>query len=199
MTDTTPVVAVGTWRTNADLIADVARLGYLDGTVLDVTYGLGRFWTTWRPQHLTGTDLDPTKSLTGTSTDFTNLPFADDSYDTVVIDPPYRLNGTPDRAYDPGYGISQPTRWQDRMDLILQGVTEACRVARHHVLVKCQAQVVSGRVRWQDLHVIHRAHQHGWRLHDRFDLVTAQRPQPAGRRQVHARRNNSTLLVFRKA
>ena len=32
------------WRNNSELIADVARLGYIEGTVLDVTYGLGNFW-----------------------------------------------------------------------------------------------------------------------------------------------------------
>ena len=31
------------WNSNAELIADVERLGYLPGTVLDPTYGLGNF------------------------------------------------------------------------------------------------------------------------------------------------------------
>ena len=35
------------WATNAEMIEDVARLGYLDGSVLDVTYGLGTFWKNW--------------------------------------------------------------------------------------------------------------------------------------------------------
>lgn len=194
------VLAIDERRTNGELIADVAKLGYLDGSVLDCTYGLGRFWTEWMPERLTATDGNPAKSPSvAGGVDFTDMPFGDDEFDAVVFDPPYRLNGTPDQNYDAGYGIATPTRWQDRMATIGRGVGECCRVARRHVLVKCQAQVVSGRVVWQDVEIVMAAAVVGWRLVDRFDLVTPQRPQPAGRRQVHARRNHSTLLVLGKA
>jgi hypothetical protein len=192
-----PVQAVGEWRTNGELIADVARLGYLDGHVLDVTYGLGRFWTEWRPARLTAIDLDPTKSPSlPEGADFRTLPYEDRSFDAVVIDPPYRFTGTADQPFDGAYGLEPSVRWQDRMQLILDGVTECCRVSRGFVLAKVQAQVVSGRVRWQDVEVVRTAETAGWRLVDRFDLVTPQRKQPTGRRQVHARRNHSTLLVL---
>lgn len=191
------ITAIGTWRDNAALIADVARLGYLDGHVLDTTHGLGRFWTTWQPERLTAVDLDPTKSPSmPAGVDFTALPFADNSFDTAVIDPPYRFTGTADQPFDGAYGLKAAIRWQDRMQLILDGVTECCRVSRGYVLAKVQAQVVSGKVRWQDIEVARTAEALGWRLVDRFDLVTAARPQPTGRRQVHARRNHSTLLVL---
>jgi hypothetical protein len=53
-----PVAAAKRWPTNAHLIADVARLGYLDGRVIDVTYGEhGGFWKVWRPEHLVAHDL----------------------------------------------------------------------------------------------------------------------------------------------
>ena len=192
-----PVQAVGEWRTNGALIADVARLGYLDGHVLDVTHGLGRFWTEWRPTRLTAIDLDPAKSTSlAEGADFRHLPYENASFDSVVIDPPYRFTGTADQSFDGAYGLKPAVRWQDRMQLIVDGVIECCRVSRGFVLVKCQAQVVSGRVRWQDVEVTTAAADAGWRLVDRFDLVTPQRPQPTGRRQVHARRNHSTLLVL---
>ncbi len=192
-----PVQAVGEWRTNGALIADVSRLGYLDGHVLDVTYGLGRFWTDWAPERLTAVDLDPAKSPSmPPGVDFTNLPFADASFDAAVIDPPYRFTGTADQPFDGAYGLKPSVRWQDRMQLILDGVTECCRVSRGFVLAKVQAQVVSGKVRWQDVEVVRTAEALGWRLVDRFDLVTPQRPQPPGRAQKHARRNHSTLLVL---
>lgn len=193
------VNAIGTWTTNGELIGDVRRLGYLDGHVLDATYGLGRFWTEWQPEHdgLYGTDLDPTKAR-DCCADFTRLPFRDNSFDSVVFDPPYRLNGTPDQAFDDGYGIATYTRWQDRMTLIIDGAVECARVTRNHLLVKCQDQVSSGQVRWQTDDITTAVTATGFRKKDRFDLVTPQRPQPAGRKQVHARRNHSTLLVFTK-
>ncbi len=73
------------------LIADVERLGYLPGTVLDPTYGLGNFWNVYRPAQLTGCDIDPEKSPIGYSVDFRKLPFGDGEFDAVVFDPPYRL------------------------------------------------------------------------------------------------------------
>jgi len=45
------VLAVNHWASNAHLILDVHRLGYLrdDDRVVDVTYGRGTFWKLWRP------------------------------------------------------------------------------------------------------------------------------------------------------
>lgn len=192
------VLAIGGWKNNAELIADVARLGYLDGSVLDLTYGLGNFWTLWRPDSLRTNDLNPERNADNCD-DFRATGYADRQFDAVVFDPPYRLNGTPDQDYDDSYGIAQPTRWQDRMDIMRDGLREAIRVSRRYVLVKCQAQVVSGKVVWQDIEMAKVAEECGARLRDRFDLVTPMRPQPAGRRQVHARRNHSTLLVFEVA
>jgi hypothetical protein len=39
-------------RSNAELIVDVAALVYLEGTVLDVTFGEGVFWRKHRPDGL---------------------------------------------------------------------------------------------------------------------------------------------------
>ncbi len=202
---TKPVMATGLWRNNAELIRDVSRLGYLDGNVLDVTYGKGGFWTEWMPQLLVGCDIDPDKSPIGYSIDFTNLPFDDHEYDTVVFDPPYKLNGTPDKTIDERYGVHTPTKWQDRMRLIKSGAVECARVARRFLLVKCQDQVCSGKVRWQTRMVedavvgpwLPDRNSGLWRLRDRFDILSY-RAQPPGQRQLHARRNSSTLLVFER-
>ncbi len=196
-----PVLAAGDWSTNADLIADVHRLGYLndDDVVLDPTYGLGRFWQRWRPPFLMACDLNIDRSPMVQSVDFTDLPFDDREFDAVVFDPPYKLNGTPSGKMDEDYGVDEVTRWQDRHTLIRRGIAEAFRVLKPggHLLVKCQDQVCSGAVRWQTREFADYAESLGLRLVDRFD-IESYRPQPDGRRQVHARRNTSTLLVFVK-
>ena len=199
------VLAISDATTNAELVEQCARLGYLraDDLTLDATYGLGRFWTLWQPGRLIACDLDPTRARTAVA-DFTRLPFPDGTFDAVVFDPPYKLNGASHgrgpASCDADYGVGGPAvRWQDRMQLCRDGIAEGSRVLRPGgtLLVKCQDQVVSGAVRWQTHDFAAHAAAHGCRLVDQLHL-RSYRPQPAGRRQVHARRNYSTLLICAK-
>ena len=195
-----PVLATSKWASNAELIADCAELGYLrsEWRTLDPTYGAGTFWKAWRPDVLVACDLDPRKSPLGSAVDFTALPFATRSFDAVVFDPPYKLNGTPTTDVDSRYGVDVVRSWRQRLTLMLDGLTECARVLGDgYLLVKCQDQVCGGKVRWQTLEVTSEAERLGLGLVDRLDLLGG-RPQPEGRRQVHARRNSSTLLVFKR-
>jgi hypothetical protein len=200
------VRAIGERTNNADLIADCHALGYLndDDYTLDPTYGLGRFWTKWKPTWLVGSDLDPAKSMSGESVDFTDLPIDDKTFDAVVFDPPYKLNGTSTgkgpAASDEGYGVGGSyTTVADRHQLMLDGINEAVRVLKvgGRLLVKCQDQVCSGRVQWQTDMVTAYAIECGCVKVDALH-VQSYRAQPEGRRQLHARRDYSTLLIFRK-
>jgi hypothetical protein len=189
------VLAANNWSTNASLISDVARLGYLEGHVLDATYGRGRWWTRWEPEKLTAHDL----ALDGA--DFRALPEPDGTFDAVAFDPPYKLNGTPVLGdFDDAYGIAVSQTPDERHALICEGITECARVLRvgGHLLVKCQDQVVSGAVRWQTDEFTAHATKLGLVKVDRFHLLNGGRKQNPGRGQQHARNNFSTLLVFRK-
>lgn len=194
-----PVLAATAWPTNAHLIEDCARLGYLreEWFTLDPTYGRGKWWTRWRPNVLLAHDIDPAKAPHG-AFDFRDLPYTDNTFSVVAFDPPYKLNGTPTGADEP-YGVHVVATRDERHRLILDGVTECSRVLKPGgmLLVKCQDQVNSGRVQWQTDLVTRHAEGLGLDKVDALHLL-AYRPQPAGRRQVHARRNYSTLLVFRR-
>lgn len=195
----TEVRAIGAWATNAELIADAARLGYLDGTVLDVTYGEGTFWNMWRPDGDNLVTSDRYKPA-GNAWDYTQLPVADRTFASVVFDPPYKLSGTPALgAFDERYGIERRTTRDEVLGDIVAGALECHRVCSRFVLVKCQDQVEGGKVRWQTDIVTRALEDVGARKVDRFDFVNNGRPQPAGRRQLTARRNHSTLLVFARA
>jgi hypothetical protein len=197
---TEPVMSLGEWNNNGEMLADVARLGYLDGRVLDCTYGEGAFWTVFRPKKLVACDLDPAKSPVGYSVDFRNLPWRARSFDSVVIDGPYKLTGTPSTPdMDSRYGTTKYVGWRERHALIREGMTECERVLRPkgYLLVKCQDQVCGGKVRWQTREFADHGESLGLRLRSSF-LLRSYREQDPKRGQQHERRNFSTLLVFVK-
>lgn len=197
------VLAVNNWKTNGELIADVAKL-YLteDMSVLDPTYGHGTWWTHYKPKRLIASDLDVAKSPWGRSIDFVALPWAAYMFDCIAFDPPYKLNGTPDPTVDFRYGVGQITPWQERMELIEDGMEECSRVLKTGgiFLLKCMDQVCSGEIRWQtDQFTSFGEISCKLRKIDRFDMIGQHRKQPMeGREQRHAHGRGSTLLVFRK-
>ena len=195
-----PVLAADTWTTNAHLIEDVARLGYLQPTdrVLDPTYGRGVWWQRWMPGELVAHDL----GMDGV--DFRYLPHDAGTFDAAAYDPPYvcvggrRTTGTAD-LHD-RYGLTDaPTTPAGLQELINAGLAEVARVVKPGgiVLCKCQDYVSSGQLWPGTYYTTQAALGMGLRLVDRLEHVAGIRPQPPGRRQVHARRNLSTLLVFR--
>lgn len=200
------VYAIGTRRNNAELIADCATLGYLrDEPTFDATYGKGSFWTTWAPSALLVADLhEGEREHRGrwvNAWDFTHLPLQSESFDAVVFDPPYKLNGTSTgrgaSAADASYGVTGRASWQQRHALILDGITECARVTKRALLIKCQDQVCSGQKRWQTRIFADHAEAQGFRLVDMLH-VQGSRPQPEGRRQVHAHGDYSTLLILER-
>lgn len=136
------------YRDNADLIAHVARLGYLDGHVLDATYGEGTFWRDFKPDFLVTNDL---YKPADNAWDFLDLPCRDGAFDSVVYDPDYKLNGTPAlEEMDARYGVGEDmVNRQKRLDKMTVGAIECYRVARKFLLVKCMDMVEGGKVRWQ--------------------------------------------------
>lgn len=195
------MLAATAWPTNADLIVDCVKLGYLADTdhVLDPTYGRGKWWTKWRPEKLTHHN----RSKDGT--DFRGLPYPGGSFDAIAYDPPYvcvggrKTSGLQD--YFQRYGMADtPDTPRGLQSLIDQGLVEMHRLVKPGgiVLVKCQDYVSSGRL-WLGTHLtLGHALAQGFECIDRLEHVGSARPQPPGRRQVHARRNLSTLFVLRK-
>jgi len=199
----TEILAFNRAVTNADLMVKCRDLGYISQTdvVLDVTFGEGRFWSLWTPPVFVRSDIAGGEAIF--KWDFRKIPLPDGSVNTVILDAPYKLSGTANRggpaSSDASYGINDYMPWQEKHQMIRDGITETSRliVKGGHLLLKCMDQVCSGEVRWQTYEFKDHAEQMGLQLVDRFDLE-GYRKQPTGRRQVHARRNHSTLLVFKQ-
>lgn len=201
-----PSVYVGT---NAELMRDVAPY-YLTGSVLDVTYGEGKWWDKFTPEPFTFHDKFKVDGV-----DFTALPEADSSVDTVCFDPPYITSGgtTGRQAFQDAYGIGDQREFSSRTsagylefeDWLARGVTEAIRVSRQWVLVKCmefsQGPSVAMPFRFHDIpHVVTSAAlAAGATKHDQIIHHTGTGP---GGHNIfvpkRARRHHSYLLVFTK-
>lgn len=192
------ILAAHPWASNAELIEACAHLSYLqaDLLTLDATFGRGVFWKAWRPERLVTVDKRTTAAVRA---DFTRLPFPDRTFKQAVLDGPYKLNGT-DAGEGERYGVDRYDSWQGRHELICAGITDCVRVLEPDsvLLVKCQDQVCSGAVRWQTDIFTRHAEALGCTKVDRLDRL-GHRPQPAGRRQIHAHGRPSSLLVFRTA
>jgi len=203
-----PVLSSTTWASNAHMVRDVARLGYLRKywRTLDPTYGLGNWWKLWAPNELVKHDL---YKLDGV--DFRDLPEPDDSFEAVAYDPPYvcvggRKTTTIEGLHD-AYGLTNAPRSPFELQLMINdGLDEMKRVCSGIILVKCQPYISSGKL-WNGVYETQRHAIEKLRLTqvDQLDyIVKTSRPQPKRRNkagrvapQVHARRNASTLLVFK--
>lgn len=196
-------MAHDSYGSNAEMIAEVAATwpAIFQGQVLDMTYGLGKFWTEFRPADLTENDLDPVKGITGV--DWTNDPpygwIA--RFDCVVFDPPYKLNGTPDPAKDNRYGVHTRTSSECRLKTIEAGLLFAANVAAPNgtILHKTQDSVVGGCKKWLTIMAHNTMAELGWRLKDQLHCGLGYRPQPSGTEQRHSRQNFSTLQIFVRA
>lgn len=197
--------------TNADLMAAVAPY-YLTGSVCDLTYGEGKWWDRFTPDPFVAHDKFKLDGV-----DFCDLPEPDGSYDTVCFDPPYVISGstkssTIDGFHD-AYGIgSERVRtartsegYSEFEQFLRQGLSEAVRVSRRWVLVKCmefsQGPCVAQAVRFHDIpyKVTSYALDLGCYKHDQIVHHTGSGP---GGHNIYeakrARRHHSYLLVFLK-
>jgi hypothetical protein len=189
---------------NGVLIARVAELGYLgkpDDIVVDVTYGRGKWWTRYRPEHLIeGVD------------DFTDMGLWGDQMPITAIcfDPPYISTGNRATSTIPDfyarYGIGERSGWQAIRELMEAGLTECARVlgSNGHLLMKCMNYVEAGRRIWNVRHFADYGEALELELYDEIVHVTGGGAQPqtnldgSPREQKHSRQIHSTLLVFKK-
>lgn len=188
-------------QTNGPLLQTAAKLWVAPGDlVVDVTYGLGNFWTLYRPERLVAHDL-----YTGDGVDFRDLPEADESVDVVVFDPPYVAPGGRDSSgvkdMHKRYGMDQSARSPEaQFEVIDEGLAECERVLARggRLLVKCMDYVWSGKLQLGRHRVVSTCITLGLSQVDEFVHVSGTGPQPPGRRQVHSRRAHSFLCVFQK-
>src|SRR6185369_14730466 len=134
---TAVLTSVGSYS-STEAVHGLLKLVRAESPVLDVTYGNGTFWrdTDFR---VVGLDKNPGRAR-HVRGDFKALPFASNSFPTVVYDPPYHPNGRSPSGEIVRYG-SLGTNCASLKTEFLCGLSEAWRVSSRHLLVKCQSYV----------------------------------------------------------
>jgi hypothetical protein len=195
--------------TNDSIFPHVLALYVRAGsTVADITYGKGVFWKGVPKERykLLATDLK-------TGVDCRNLPYENDSLDCLVFDPPYmhtpggtahvnHQNYENYYANNVGANVTGKKYHEAVLDLYFKTANEAKRVLRNEgvFIVKCGDEVCANQQRLTHVELINEFGRHGFVIEDLFVLLRSNRPGMSRvLRQVHARKNHSYFLVFRKS
>jgi hypothetical protein len=194
--------------TNDGIFPQVLALYVQPGsTVADVTYGKGVFWKAV-PKDLYKVLASDLK----TGVDCRSLPYDDRSLDCLVFDPPYMHTpgGTAhvnhqnyENYYANNVGANGTKKYHEAvLDLYFKTGHEAKRVLRTEgiFIVKCGDEVCANQQRLTHVELINEFCAHGFVIEDLFVLLRNNRPGVSRiLRQVHARKNHSYFLVFRKS
>jgi hypothetical protein len=176
-------------RTTAAVIASILRVCFSDAqTAVDLTPGHGGFWTERIPIRVL---------VTRSSYDFTALPYANESFDVALFDPPHLADAGTSSIMGSRYGTYRTQQALEQA--VRKGTGQAWRIARLGVVIKVCDHVHGSRLvrmsRWidevlcelggQPYEVVHQLHR---------PLIDPRWREP----QLSARNNGSSYLIFRK-
>ncbi len=199
---------------NADIFHKILELHVPKGTtVADVTFGKGAFW-----KRVNLCDYKLVRSDIRDGVDCRDLPYWDEWFDCVVLDPPY-MEGLyrKTKSHMAGSGSHQAFRehysngeasdgagpkWHGAvLDMYFKAGKEAYRVLKRGgiLIVKCQDEVSANTQRLTHVEIINRYEDLGFYAKDLFVVVRSNAPAISRLiKQVHARKNHSYFLVFVK-
>jgi len=121
------------WSTSA-IVKSIILVAFPGARMaLDVTYGLGNFWSEGAPIPVTGHDRRAERAPDGVM-DFTDLAYDDATWDVVCFDPSHLADGGEESEMADRFGTEQD---QEAIDnAIIEGTREAWRVCSQGIIVK---------------------------------------------------------------
>jgi hypothetical protein len=174
--------------------------------IADVTYGQGAFW---KKVDRNKYNIYPSDIKTGI--DCRNLPYENETYDCIVLDPPYmhtpggtaHVNHQNFENYYKNNSITNNEKKYHEavLDLYFKAAKEACRVLKKKgiFIIKCQDEVCANKQRLTHVELINEFIKYGYICEDLFVIVRNNKPGVSRiLKQRHARKNHSYFLVFRK-
>jgi tRNA G10 N-methylase Trm11 len=199
---------------NSEVFPQILDLHVPDGSkIADVTHGTGVFW---KKVDLSRYDLHPSDIADGV--DCRNLPYENESFDCIVLDPPYmegllrntkshKAGGGTHSAFREYYSNGDEVsndgpKWHGAVtDLYYKAGAEALRVLKEKgiLIVKCQDEVSANRQWLTHVEIINHYEALGFYTKDLFVIMRTNKAGIARlKKQVHARKNHSYFLVFVK-
>jgi transcriptional regulator with XRE-family HTH domain len=202
--------------TNDELFPHILKLYVAPGSIVaDVTFGKGVFWKQV-PKNLYR--LLPSDLSQGI--DCRKLPYHDGYLDCLVLDPPYMhtpggtahvghqnyegyyKNNAALPAGQAGNNGSTKKYHEAVLDLYFHAGREAYRTLRNEgiFIVKCADEVCANQQRLTHIELTNEFTSSGFIIEDLFVLTRNNRPGVSRVvKQIHARKNHSYFLVFRKS
>mgnify|MGYP001138720492 CR=1 FL=1 len=192
-------ILTGLLGDNSDLFRNIFSLYGKGATnVADVTFGKGVFWKQIDTRDINFLPSDITGGI-----DLRDLPYCDGEIDFIVVDPPYaHSSATPiKKSINDQYNINSVCGRDNILRLYFGGIIEAFRVLRKGgiLVVKCQDEVMGGKQCFNHIVLLNFAEVYGFVCEDIFVLVQRGRPAMRHKYQIHARKNHSYFLVFRRS
>lgn len=191
---------------NDEVFPEILRLYVPRGSkIADITFGQGVFW---KKVEKGAYIVRPSDIRLGV--DCRALPYANAEFDCVVFDPPYmhtpggtaHQNHQNFELYYVNNGAQSEKKYHEAvLDLYFRGCAEAYRVLRPGgiLIVKCQDEVCANKQRLTHVEIINELTDTGFIVEDLFVLMRRNKPGVSRvLKQVHARKNHSYFLVFRK-
>jgi len=189
---------------NSILFPDALKLfAKNNDKIIDMTWGKGVFWKNvdCSNYQLIKNDIDINRG--DIHFDFRNTPYKDESFDMVILDPPYASRSSnKDSFVGSLYNNANHhlDTVEDVLKFYLEGMTESFRLLKKngYLMVKCMDEISGGKQRRNHISIWNDALNLGFIDEDLFILVQNKNPVMRHKHQLHARKNNSFLWVFKK-
>ncbi|MEE8466764.1 MAG: hypothetical protein V3S68_09825 [Dehalococcoidia bacterium] len=195
---------------DAEIIDRLLDLHQAGESVLDLTYGHGRFWAR-RPndqqgRRITGIDQRHPRELENSADRYrpliratlSHLPFQRQSFHAIVCDPPFLIGSNGGGTIADRY--TSPPTYQALLDLMANAATEARRVIRPHgvAIIKAMDTTDGRRRRWFHSDVKSLWEQHGWRQDDLIVKIgVTNMRNPGWTNQARSKAAHTFFLVFK--
>lgn len=197
-----PVLTGHIGKNNAHIFAEIHRLYLADySKILDMTWGKGAFWGEIDRLPLVRNDLKTTGNLVS---DFTRLPFGDETFEACIQDPPYLYSpsNTIKKSIDSNYANNVQSAKTNKaiLEVYYKGMIEAKRVLQTDglLIVKCMDTIESSKQCWNHVSILNFGNEIGLTSIDLFVFIYQHKPAIRHDFQLSARKNHSYFLVFRK-
>lgn len=193
------------YHSQSDIITSIVRLYCPNGIDLDITYSYGSMYTGTGIQPKITSDIAQFKNQI--VADSRNLPFEDNSFQSVVFDPPFlATTGKSLLKKDSSNKIAKRfTVFPDEISLhkfYKETLKEVHRILdKNGILIfKCQDKVSSGKQYLSHIYIINKAVEIGFYPLDIFIFHNKSRMTPAWqtKNQKHARKFHCYFLILKK-